>query len=54
MNSATMTIMLLLALGFGLAVAGIYLLAGLGWALLFGALGPFALATILMRGVSSG
>lgn len=54
MNSTILIVMLLLALGFGLAVAGVYMLAGAGWALLAGATGPFAMAVIILRGVARG
>lgn len=37
--------------GIGLAVAGVYLLAGLGWALLVAAAPPLLLAAVLMRGL---
>lgn len=42
---------LALGLGAALGIAGVYLLAGLGWALIAGAAPPLVLALIILRGV---
>ncbi|MBB1060416.1 hypothetical protein [Marilutibacter spongiae] len=54
MNSTILVVMLLLVLGLGLAVAGVYLLAGPGWALLTAASGPLGLASVILRGARRG
>ena len=43
---------LLLLAGCGLAVAGVYLLAGTGWALIVGAVPLLLLASTILRGLS--
>lgn len=45
--------LLLLVVGMGFLVAGVYLLAGLGWALLVVAVPFLASAGILIRGLTS-
>jgi len=40
--------------GAGLAVAGVYVLAGLGWALLIGSFFALGLAAILIKGLNRG
>jgi hypothetical protein len=37
--------------GCAMVVSGVFLLAGLGWALIAGAVPPLALATVLFRGL---
>lgn len=54
MSTASILYMLIAALGFGLAVAGIYILHGLGWALLAGAASCFLAAAFIRRGLTSG
>jgi hypothetical protein len=39
--------------GFCMACAGVWMLAGLGWALLAGALSMFCIAAFIRRGLSS-
>jgi hypothetical protein len=51
---AVLTAALSILLGAGLYVAGIYLLAGLGWALVNGAALCFALAAVIVRGLRRG
>jgi hypothetical protein len=48
---AAVTACLSLLAGTGLSVAGIYVLAGLGWALLAGAAPCLALAFVIIRGL---
>lgn len=43
--------LLALLVGAGLAIAGVYRLAGLGWALITGAVPPLLLAMIILRGL---
>lgn len=43
--------LLAVVLGAGLAIAGVYLLAGPGWALIAGAVPPLLLALIILRGL---
>lgn len=43
--------LLSLVLGAGLAVAGIYLLAGLGWSLIGGAVPMLLLSLVILRGL---
>ncbi|MNE80150.1 hypothetical protein D3C81_1609590 [compost metagenome] len=38
--------------GFGLAVAGVYILAGLGWSLLAGAVALFLIAGFVRKGLT--
>jgi len=45
---------LALVAGAGLAVGGIYLLAGPGWAMLAGALPCFLFAAVILRGLYRG
>ena len=40
--------------GLGLGVAGVYVLAGTGWALLAGAVPLLLLAVVLIRGLNAG
>ncbi|WP_288477164.1 hypothetical protein [uncultured Pseudomonas sp.] len=54
MSTASILYLLIAALGFGLAVAGVYILLGLGWALLAGAASCFAAAAFIRRGLTSG
>ncbi|MGQ4661335.1 hypothetical protein [Lysobacter sp. F6437] len=54
MNMTLLVALLLMALGFGLAVTGVFVLAGAGWALLAGALGPFLFAGMILRGAARG
>lgn len=44
--------LLALLVGAGLAIAGVYQLAGLGWALIAGALPPLLLVGIILRGLN--
>nr|WP_288355822.1 hypothetical protein [uncultured Pseudomonas sp.] len=54
MNTASILYLLCASLGVGLAVAGVYILLGLGWALLTGAVACFAAAAFIRRGLTSG
>lgn len=45
---------LALLAGIGLAVSGVYVLAGLGWALIAGAVPLFGLSAALLRGLING
>jgi hypothetical protein len=50
---AAVTLCLSFALGVGLAIAGVYVLHGLGYALLAGAMPCLLLAGVLLRGILS-
>lgn len=54
MNIATILYLVTAAIGFSLAVAGVYILLGLGWALLAGAISCFVSAAFIRRGLTSG
>lgn len=54
MNTASILYLLIAAMGFALAVAGVYILLSLGWALLAGAVSCFAIAAFIRRGLTSG
>lgn len=46
--------LILLALGASMAVAGVYILFGTGWALIAGAVPVIALAATILRGLKRG
>lgn len=50
---AAVTLALLLVIGTGLTVAGVYELAGRGWAFIAGAVPCLALAAVILRGLRS-
>lgn len=52
MSAITFFIMASL-LGFGLACAGVWMLAGLAWALIAGSVSMFCIAAFIRRGMSS-
>lgn len=54
MNIASILYLLIAVMGFVLAVAGVYILVGLGWALLSGAASCFVSAAFIRRGLTSG
>lgn len=45
-------VLLAVMLGVSLGIAGVYLLAGVGWALIAGAVPPLLLALIILRGLN--
>lgn len=49
-NPQTLALLALL-IGMGLVIAGVYLLAGLGWSLIAGAVPLLALAFVIQRGL---
>ena len=53
MNAATINYNLCALAGFGLLVAGVYLLQGLAWALLAGSVSCFSVAAFIRRGLIS-
>ncbi|MGQ3820355.1 MULTISPECIES: hypothetical protein [Pseudomonas] len=54
MNTASIMYLLTALLGFALAVAGVYVLLGVGWALLAAASSCFVAAAFIRRGLTSG
>ncbi|WP_236713898.1 hypothetical protein, partial [Pseudomonas sp. ICMP 10191] len=54
MNTASIIYLLTAVLGFALAVAGVYVLLGLGWALLAAASSCFVAAAFIRRGLTGG
>ena len=54
MNTATIIYLLIAGLGFALAVAGVYMLVGNGWALLAAAASCFLSAAFIRRGLTGG
>lgn len=52
--SPGMVIAVLLLAATAMAMGGVYLLLGLGWALVIGALPIYGLALILLRGLTNG
>jgi hypothetical protein len=52
--SALITFILVAMAGFAMLCAGVWLLAGTGWALLAGALSMFCIAGFIRRGMISG
>lgn len=53
MNSATILYLVCAVVGCGLLCAGVFLLAGVGWALIAGAASCFAAAGFIRRGLTS-
>ncbi|UPT34698.1 DUF2514 domain-containing protein [Pseudomonas amygdali] len=53
MNTASIIYLLTAVLGFALAVAGVYVLLGVGWALLAAASSCFAAAAFIRRGLAT-
>ncbi|WP_235811887.1 hypothetical protein, partial [Pseudomonas syringae] len=54
MNTASIIYLLTAVLGFALAVAGVYVLLGVGWALLAAASSCFVAAAFIRRGLTIG
>jgi hypothetical protein len=54
MNTASIIYLLIAVLGFACAVAGVYILLGVGWALLAAASSCFVAAAFIRRGLTSG
>lgn len=53
MKTALTLFVLAVLCGLGLAVAGVYLLAGLGWSLIAGSVGMLAIAGFIRQGLIS-
>ncbi|MFJ3121050.1 hypothetical protein ACIPI6_31490 [Pseudomonas protegens] len=54
MDTATFLYLGIALLGFGLMVAGVFILAGIGWALISAALSMFCIAAFIRRGLIDG
>jgi hypothetical protein len=54
MNAATILYLVTALLGFCLLVAGVFILAGTGWALITSAASMFCIAAFVRRGLVSG
>lgn len=54
MNAATILYLVTALLGFALVVAGVFILAGTGWALITAACSLFCIAAFVRRGLISG
>jgi len=54
MNAATIFYLVTALLGFGLLVAGVFILAGTGWALITAAMSMFCIAAFIRRGLVGG
>ncbi|MBF8781000.1 hypothetical protein IV505_14885 [Pseudomonas fulva] len=54
MNAATIFYLVTALLGFGLMVAGVFILAGTGWALITAAISLFCIAAFVRRGLVGG
>lgn len=54
MNAATILYLTIELLGFALLVAGVFILAGIGWALITAAVSLFCVAAFIRRGLTSG
>ncbi len=54
MNAATIFYLVTALLGFGLMVAGVFILAGTGWALITAAVSLFCIAAFVRRGLVGG
>ena len=52
MTKQILAILMLLMVGMGMIAGGVFLLAGLGWALVVGALPFIAAGGVLLRGLS--
>lgn len=51
MKTAIVIALLMALLGFGLLVAGVYVLAGAGWSLISGACSAFAISGFIRQGI---
>ncbi len=54
MNAATILYLITALLGFALMVAGVFILAGTGWALITAASSLFCIAAFIRRGLVGG
>lgn len=54
MSAYVIFIAALMLLAAGLAVAGVYVLVGLGWSLICGAVCSFLMSSFLLKGANSG
>ena len=54
MNAATILCLVTALLGFCLLAAGVFVLAGIGWALITSAASMFCIAAFVRRGLVSG